>query len=229
MFSQFNGLRLFTLVLILAVVCGYAVGHILPATALVSAAPVSQSLAQEGIPGPDNHAGPPASEAAPIVPDAVPPTTRGTAYRTYSGTCFTPHGTENGATNYAGGGGVYRVSGSYEYDCLLELPQGARVTEVIFYVRDDSTQTIDVWFGTYQPDAGLYANIAGTNTAGADSSAIIQRKLSGSPLTTIDNTRYQYLLEVIPRETTNSHVIFGARVGYIPSTTMLPLVEQSRH
>jgi hypothetical protein len=228
MFSQFNGLRLFTLVLVLAVISGYAGGRILPATALVSAAPVSQSLAQEGIPGPDNQAGLPASEAAPTVPDVVPPTTPGTAYKTYSGTCFTPHGTENGATNYAGGGGVYRVSGSNEYDCLLELPQGARVTEIVFYVRDDATSTIDLWFSIYQPDSGSFANVTGTNTSGADSSAIIQRKLSGSPITTIDNTRYQYILEVVLRETTNQHVIFGARVGY-RMTSVLPVVESSKH
>jgi hypothetical protein len=148
----------------------------------------------------------------------------GTLYKTYSGTCFTPHGTSSTATAYAGGGGVYRTGGSIELDCLLELPSGARVTQVIFYIRDNSAATINLWFATYRPDVGQYANIASTSSSGVDTSAIVTLALSGSPLTTIDNTQYQYLLEVGLNETNSNHVIFGARVGYIASTTSLPLI-----
>ncbi len=181
--------------------------------------------ADEG-PALTNNGGAAVLGTGPTAPNTVPPTSPATVYKTYSGTCFTPHGTESAFSQYAGGGGIYRTAGSSEFDCLLDLPHDARVTEIIFYVRDNSANTVNLWFATYQPDVGVYANIASTNTAGAQSSAIIQRKLSGSPITTIDNTRYQYLLEVGLFESTSTHAIFGARVGYVPSTVMLPIVRK---
>jgi len=223
-----NSVRLFTFVLVFALSLGFAAGYVLLSAAPVRVVEAAPSGAQpplpSGEPGPENNHGPTAPVAASASPDAVPPTVPGTLYKTYSGTSFTPHGTSASATAYAGGGGVYRTDGVTELDCLLELPSGVRVTEVIFYFRDDSAATVDFWFATYQPDIGSYSNIASTNSAGVDTNAIVTRVFSGSPLTTIDNTRYQYLLEVALNETNSSHAIFGARVGYVISTTSLPLI-----
>jgi hypothetical protein len=183
----------------------------------------TETVTSTGDPAPDNNA--PDIPQTAASPDAVPPTAPGTVYKTYSGTAFTPHGTSSATTAYAGGGGVYRTAGSIELDCLLELPQGARVTEIVYYLRDDNATTdIQYWFATYQPDIGAYSNIASGATTGVQSGAIVQRVFHGSPLTIIDNTRYQYLLEVGLSETASTQVVYGARVGYVPAGVMLPAV-----
>jgi hypothetical protein len=208
-------------------VVGFAAGRALPWAAPVRAAEATLSSAQPSPPtggtGHDNDRGHAAPATASAPSAAVPPTVPGTLYRTYSGTRFTPLGTSSAATAYAGGGGVYRTAGSQELDCLVELPSGARVTEVIFYFRDNSIASIDFSFATYQPDIGAYSNIASTDSAGVETEAVVNRMLSGTPLATIDNARFQYLLEVGLPETTNNHVIYGARVGYVVPTTFLPL------
>jgi hypothetical protein len=231
MCTRSSAFRLFTLFVVVAAALGFAAGRIFPATQPVSAAGANLPPAQGEGHHSNNNAGLMAAEATPVAPDTVPPTTPGTLYKTYSGTCFTPHGTESAASQYAGGGGIYRTStsGSSEFDCLLELPQGARVTEVIYYVRDNSANTINLWFATYRPDIGAYANITSTDTTGVNSSAIVQRGFSGSSLTVIDNTAFQYLLEVGLNETTSNHTIYGARVGYVASTTFLPQVLKNGH
>jgi hypothetical protein len=220
--------RLFTFILVLGLVLGFAAGRVLPWAVPVRAAEATLSGAQgpspSGEAGPGNNRGHAAAAAS---PDALPSTVAGSLYRTYSGTCFTPLGTSSAATAYAGGGGIYRTIGSQDLDCLIELPSGARVTEVIFYFRDNSTATISFRFATYQPDVGAYSNIASTDSAGVEADALVTRMLSGSPLATIDNASYQYLLEVGLPEATSNHVIYGARVGYIIPTTFLPLTTRN--
>lgn len=202
MLSRSSSSRIVALALVLAVGFGFAVGRVFPPVPVVSAGP-----------------------------DDVPPTAPGTIYRTYPGFCFTPSGTEAGSTQ-SYGYAVHQISqnvGAPGLVCLLDLPQGAMVTEVIFYLRDDSPKEAFGSFRSDSPVSGVGEEIFGTvGTGTQDAREQVQLTLSGSPLAIVDNTRYSYLLEVNLREYNESsptQIMYGARVGYVTSTTMLPLVQ----
>ncbi len=139
-------------------------------------------------------------------------------YKNYAGLSFTPISSEMGfstfgpmlyATNTTPSGTVFVAP--------LDLPQGAQVYSVDYYVIDASTTSrIDCMMGSYNPEIDGWSTFAGTSTTAEGASDSIQTltfTYTTNPFETIDNAAKFYYLRVDLDEPLNLKLV-GARVGY---------------
>lgn len=163
-------------------------------------------------------------------PDAVSiqavPTTPGTHYRTYSGTAFQPSAST--LTYSALGGAVYATAlpaGGFSLNVELYLPQGATITEVVFFVEDNDASNFSLSLRSYHPETEIFTVLESAGSSGA-SIALQTITIAVDPPVVIDNTTTTYRLRVAPGVASTAHLLRGARVGFTIPTTYLPLLER---
>jgi hypothetical protein len=134
----------------------------------------------------------------------------------FTGPDFHPRGSTT-TFAYAGSGGISRTAGGDFFVADLNVPQGAAITRIVYYVVDNDAASFTLFFSRYQPATRGVVDIANANTAAAAlpaSPAVQAVEITGSPITTVDNTQYAYHLLVSPAVNNANHTIVGARVDY---------------
>jgi hypothetical protein len=154
------------------------------------------------------------------------PTVPGTYYRTFSGTAFQP--TASAMTFAPIGGAVYVTAlpaGGFSLSYDMNLPHGATITEVVFFVVDNNAANFGLSLRSYNPETNSFLTLESGISAG-ESAALQTIILPVNPPIVVDNPTTSYRLRVAPGVATSAHLLYGARVGYTVPTTFLPLVER---
>lgn len=165
-------------------------------------------------------------------PEAVVPaqafpalaTTPGTLYRTYSGGGF--YTTASSLTYAAVGGAVYATAlpaGGYSFSLDMDLPEGATITEVVFFVVDNHASNWSLSLRSYNPETNNFFTLESATSVGA-SSALQTIIIPVDPPVVVDNTSMSYRLRAAPGVGTSAHLLSGARVGFTVPTGFLPLI-----
>jgi len=153
------------------------------------------------------------------------PTTGGTYYRTFAGTRFQSLSSE--LTYAAIGGAMYATNipaGSFSFTLDFDLPRGAEITEVVFFVRDNhDPNNMNLSLRSYNPATDQVVTLASAFTSGA-SPALQTIVVPVDPPVQVDYTTTAYRLRVAPTVGTSAHLLYGARVGYTLPTAYLPLI-----
>lgn len=153
------------------------------------------------------------------------PTTPGTTYRTYSGGAFQP--TSSSMTYEPFGGAIYATfipAGGVSFSLELDLPQGAKITEVVFFVVDnDAASNMDLSLRSYNPETNSFSALKTASSSGA-STSLQTIVVPVDPPVQVDNTTTSYRLRVAPGVASSAHLLRGARIGYIVSQVYLPSV-----
>jgi hypothetical protein len=169
-----------------------------------------------------------ASNPGPIV-RVAPAAADATLSRTYAANEFRPNHSD--LTFAPSGPAMYATSlpiGDNSFRCPLDLPQGAQLKRITFYVVDNSA-TRDLLLLLYQvePSALAQTEIASVTTNGLPTSPAVQSVvISGTPLATIDNARYAYALRYRPIIVGSAHLLVGATVEYSLPSGFLPFVNK---
>lgn len=151
-------------------------------------------------------------------------TTAGTLYRTFSGTRFQP--TSSSMTYSPIGGAVYATAlpaGGYSFSLDFDLPPGATITEVVFFVVDNDATDMSLSLRSYNPETNSFVALESGSSSGA-SSALQTIVIPVDPPVQVDNATTSYRLRVAPGIASSSHQLRGARVGYTIPTAFLPVV-----
>jgi hypothetical protein len=165
--------------------------------------------------------GEPDGSANAAVALAVPATTPGTHYKTFAGVEFQPR-TSSLTYSNAGGGAlavVATASASSLFTLPMDLPHGATVTQVIWYVTDNNPgASASMYTSRFVPANDTLADVTTSFTSTPGASPAIQAIVAApaSPLV-VDNAAATYLLQVSLGSTSNM-TLWGARVGYTPAT-----------
>lgn len=152
---------------------------------------------------------------------AVPATTPGTHYKTYSGVEFQPR---TSALTYSNAGSgalavVATASASSLFTLPMDLPQGATVNQVIWYITDNnSSASASMYTSRFVPSNDALVDVTSSFTSFAGASTAIQAIVAtpGSAVV-VDNSAASLLLQVGLGSTSNM-TLWGARVGYTPAT-----------
>ena len=151
-------------------------------------------------------------------------TAPGTFYRTFSGTRFQPTGST--MTFAPIGGAIYVTTipaGGYSLSLDFDLPQGATITEVVFFVIDNDATNMSLGLRSYNPETNAFTTLESAASSGA--SATLQTiVVTVDPPVVVDNTTTSYRLRVAPGVATSAHLLRGARIGYTVPLTFMPLV-----
>lgn len=153
-------------------------------------------------------------------------------YRTYTGSAF--GGAPSVLSMAATGLGIYTTSsnsGGNSFKLPLDLPSGAMVTRVSLSVIDnDPTANLTVDISRFDPFLGntpsqvFIASISTTNAVTSANKQVITA--TGTPIFTVDNSTYAYILRYQPVVSGNAHVVYGARVEYSMPTNFLPFANR---
>lgn len=151
-------------------------------------------------------------------------TTPGTHYRTYSGGRF--YTTASTLTYAASGGAIYATAlpaGGYSFSLDMDLPEGATITEVVFFVIDNDATNWGLSLRSYNPETNAFIILESATTTGA-SSALQTIIIPVDPPIVVDNTSTSYRLRAAPGVGTSAHLLRGARVGFTVPTGFIPLI-----
>lgn len=167
-------------------------------------------------------------EAAPleasVAPAATLPVTPGLWYKYYTGSDFISRSPTQCQPVYVIPGGICSSTAtSCDFITRLDLPQGARITEIIFLFIDNSSSDMSYWLVRFDPLNDTFSDLISKATSGA-SSAVRTQTTTGSPITTIDNRYYTYQLQVRTSVAGTAQTIKGFRVGFQIPAVYLPLV-----
>jgi hypothetical protein len=152
------------------------------------------------------------------------PTTPGTNYRTFSGTRFQP--TSSALTYAALSGAIYATAipaGGFSFSLEMDLPQGAKITEVVFFVVDNDASNISLSLVSYDPEANDSITLKSAFSSGA-SPTLQTIIIPVDPPIQVENTTTSYRLRVAPGVAATSQLLRGARIGYTASPLFLPTI-----
>jgi len=155
---------------------------------------------------------PQATGAAPQV--VLPIVAAGVTYKTFDGVAFRPDANNDGSANYVTGGGISPAANGW-FGVRLDVPQGSRITELAWYVTDNSS-TANLSLYLYRFDqsgisgAALSTNVTTGYTAGIQT-------LAATPNVIVDNTSGSYILYAASVADA-SLILFGVRVGYVAAS-----------
>jgi hypothetical protein len=124
------------------------------------------------------------------------------------------------------GGAVYATAlpaGGYSFSLDFDLPPGATITEVVFFVVDNDATDMSLSLRSYNPETDSFTILESGASSGA-SSALQTIVITVDPPVQVDITTTSYRLRVAPGVASSNHLLRGARVGYTIPTTYLPLV-----
>lgn len=151
-------------------------------------------------------------------------TTPGTLYRTFSGTRFQT--TSSALTYSASGGAVYATalpSGGYSFSLDFDLPAGATITEVVFFVVDNDATNWGLSLRSYNPETDAFTILKSATSSGA-SSTLQTIVIPVDPPVQVNNTTTSYRLRAAPGVASSAHLLRGARIGYTVSQSFLPVI-----
>lgn len=163
-----------------------------------------------------------AAQGDPIL--SAVPTTPGTFYRTFGGTRFSP--TSSTLTYLASVGGIYATSippGGYSFSLEFDLPQGATITEVVFFVIDNDVTNFDLSLRSYNPETDAFVVHESVSSSGA-SLALQVITIPVDPPVVTDPVTTSYRLRAAPGVGNSGHLLRGARVGYKVPVTFIPSI-----
>jgi hypothetical protein len=150
---------------------------------------------------------------------AIPATTPGVTYRTFDGVSFRPDANDDGSSKYVVGGGISPAAYGW-YMVHLDVPHGAHLTELAWYVKDNAANNVSLYLYRFDQSGASGAALVSVATTGA--SASIQT-LTPSTNVVVDNTNGTYVLYMLAPADPGL-VLYGARVGYVePSPTFYPV------
>jgi hypothetical protein len=151
-------------------------------------------------------------------------TTPGTFYRTFSGTRF--QSTNSALTYSASGGAIYATAlppGGFSFSMDFDLPHGATITEVVFFVVDNDATNMALQLRSYNPETDAFTILESAGSSGT-SSTLQTIVMPVDPPVQVDNTTTSYRLRVAPGVASSAHLLRGARIGYTVSQSFLPIV-----
>ena len=128
--------------------------------------------------------------------DSSVATTAGTTYRTFSGTRFQP--TASSMTYAPIGGAIYALAlppGGYSFSLDFDLPSGATITEVVFFVIDNDATDMSLSLRSYNPETDTFLTLESGASSGA-SSTLQTIVIAVDPPVQVDNTTTSYRLRV---------------------------------
>ena len=152
---------------------------------------------------------------------AVIPTTPGLTYKMYDSGHFSRF---NSDTQFAYIlGGLTVTAGTPAFGQTLDLPGGAAVEEITLFFVDNGPETISFSFTSVPADAIAGTLHGGTDTTGIQTDGILSATISGSPLTTIDNSQRLYRIEMdLPAGGSSEYRLHALRVGYRLQVSLPP-------
>jgi len=166
-----------------------------------------------------------ADDQPPMVEILAAPTTAGTHYRTFAGTRF--QSTASELTYAPLGGAIYATAippTNLSFTLDFDLPPGAEITEVVFFVRDNhDPNDMNLSLRSYDPTTAQVITLASAITSGA-SPALQTIVIPVDPPVQVNPATTAYRLRVAPTIGTSAHLLYGARVGYTMPTAYLPLI-----
>ncbi len=157
--------------------------------------------------------------------NVVTATAPGITYRMYSGVGFA---TRSSTTTYGypNAGGKYTTAGIDWVTRPLDLPQGARITEIAWYYTDTDAAVEPAFALTaYAAHAPATSDLDITSAPATSAAGIhvLVRDLTATNVV-VDNTATSYNLLALTNSTTNSVVFYGARIGYLaPAAQYVPI------
>lgn len=151
------------------------------------------------------------------------PTVSGTYYRTYPGLRFLPTSSELTYSSVASGIYATTLASSFSFSLDFDLPIGATLTEIVFFVIDNDASNFQLGLLSYNPETGNYLFLENATSTGA-SSALQIITLPVDPTIKLDTTTTTYRLRVEPGVASNAHLLRGARIGFTMPTTFLPTI-----
>jgi hypothetical protein len=158
---------------------------------------------------------------------AALPVTPGLAYRTFSGLAFQVYDSRDQLVyNFGYSGRALLTTTALlpaEMTIPLQLPQGARVQELLFYFRDNSSANLTLGLVRIPLDTTAIVTVL-TTTTNISSTEILSRNLVISPAWVIDNSQNEYVILASLNDFDPQQLIRGVRVGYTVATVLLPLV-----
>ena len=164
-------------------------------------------------PGPQGRdAGAPAGETATFIPPATP----GVTYATFDGVAFRPDANDDGSSKYVVGGGISPAAYGW-YAVRLELPQNARVTELVWYVKDNSANNLALYMYSFDQSGAGGTSLSYAASSGASTAIQTLTASFTVPDVTVDNSKKSYLLYVLAPADLGL-VLYGARLGYLDAS-----------
>jgi hypothetical protein len=116
---------------------------------------------------------------------------------------------------FTNGGSIRRTAGTDFFVAAPDLPQGAIVTKVTFYVVDNDATNIELAFTSYEPATGTGADYVYSSTSGLPSSAAVQAvETTLTVPAVVDRSTKGYYVMIAPTVSSTAQKIFGARVHY---------------
>ncbi len=112
------------------------------------------------------------------------------------------------------GGQLYALtSGTTYWDAGVHLPDGAVVTEIMAYIKDDDATDITIYLNRLTPHTGASSVMAGVSSSGASSDfrTITDNTIS---IATINNVDYCYYAQVLLKSGDNKHRLCQFRIKY---------------
>ena len=168
-----------------------------------------------------------ASSASGLLPSKAVASSGPVYYRTYGAYEF--HPVHSDLTYAPSGAGLYALSipgGAVSFKAPVDLPNGAQVNSISFYVIDNSASNMTLQLYRVEPAASMgQSQIASVSTSGlAISTTVRTVTITGTPIVTIDNLRYVYMLRYQPVISGTNHMLVGAQIEFSLPTNYLPVI-----
>lgn len=150
---------------------------------------------------------------------ATPATVAGVSYKTIGGQNFSPR--DSDLTYGTGGSGMpiwAKANGAEIFAARVDLPQGARITEVVWYIVDNDAVNDAQLFLTRWDGVGSMADLSSRSTTSAATGiqALVTDVTPASIY--VDNTASTYELQARLWGESSAILFYGARVGYIAAS-----------
>jgi hypothetical protein len=150
----------------------------------------------------------------------VPAQPPGDDYLTFAGTDF--QSSSSDLTYTAFGSHLYATAmdSSQYFSARLDLPNGAQVKQVDYYVLDNDSNDMDMHLCTHTLATSQLNILNSTSTSSLTNSPNKQKVTRLlNPIVTIDNHGKSYFIAITLKAATSNLQIVGARVRYTPPST----------
>ena len=138
-----------------------------------------------------------------------------TLYQNIPGVNFDPL---DSASTYGGSvySGIYATAANSYFSALLDLPQGATITELVFSLFHNDASVMTLALISY--DAGVSGTLYANTLHSTQSASTVYASAPILSAVPVDNSRYTYIVRWSSGIGASSSTLYGARVGYtLPS------------
>lgn len=149
-------------------------------------------------------------------------------YKFVSGNEFLPF--DSTLTYHFFGSGIYAIAnpGNYPFRAPIDLPHGAQVTRIDYYVIDNSdSASLTAGYTYAEPATTPLVFVFEITTEGLTTNSSIKTLSQvGAPLFTVDTSRRVYGLSYQPSAAGMTLMMVGARIEYTFPTSYLPVINR---